>query len=252
MNPRPAPDAGRMKPETLIAAVTAARRPAWSAASCGQHRPVLPAWRTGLSSAIAALGLLGLMLASASAHGDSLDTLRAFVTEVKTGRSAFTQTVTSPDGAKKKLSSGSFEFARPHRFRFAYTRPYEQLIVADGEKVWLHDIDLNQVTVRPFTEALGATPAALLAGTAIERDFELKALPDEGGLQWAQALPRAAEGAFKSVRVGFRGTTLAAVEIVDAFGQRSRLEFSAFEANPKLAADRFRFVPPAGADVIAP
>jgi outer membrane lipoprotein carrier protein len=197
-----------------------------------------------------ALGLL-LMLTPPAARADALGTLKAFVAEVKTGRAAFTQTVTSPDGVKKKLSSGSFEFARPNRFRFAYTRPYEQLIVADGEKVWLLDTDLNQVTVRPFTEALGATPAALLAGTAIERDFELKALPDEGGLQWALALPRTTEGAFKSVRVGFRGATLAAVEIVDAFGQRSRLEFSAFEANPKLPADRFRFVPPVGADVIA-
>lgn len=197
-----------------------------------------------------ALGLL-LMLVPLAARADALGTLRAFTAEVKTGRATFIQTVTAPDGVKKKLSSGSFEFARPNRFRFAYTRPYEQLIVADGEKVWLLDTDLNQVTVRPFNEALGATPAALLAGSAIERDFELKALPDEGGLQWVQALPRAADGAFKSVQVGFRGTTLAAVEIVDAFGQRSRLEFSAFESNPKLAADRFRFTPPAGADVIA-
>ena len=196
------------------------------------------------------LGLL-LLTAPFAARADALGTLKAFVAEVKTGRATFTQTVTSPDGVKKKLSSGSFEFARPNRFRFAYSRPYEQLIVADGEKVWLLDSDLNQVTVRPFNEALGATPAALLAGTAIERDFELKALPDEGGLQWAQALPRTTEGSFNSVRVGFRGATLAAVEIVDAFGQRSRLEFSAFEANPKLATDRFRFTPPAGADVIA-
>lgn len=228
----------------------------WRQARCAAlrwlRRPVPSARRASGFGMVGALSLPVLMLVSAAARADSLDTLKAFVAEVRTGRSAFTQTVTSPDGAKKKLSTGSFEFARPNRFRFAYTRPYEQLIVADGEKVWLHDVDLNQVTVRPFTEALGATPAALLAGTAIERDFQLKALPDEGGLQWAQALPRATDGAFKSVRVGFRGTALAAVEIVDAFGQRSRLDFSAFEANPKLAADRFRFTPPAGADVIGP
>lgn len=192
-----------------------------------------------------------LLLAAAAAQADALDTLRGFVADVKTGRAAFTQTVTSPDGAKKKSSTGSFEFSRPNRFRFDYTKPYAQQIVSDGDKVWLHDVDLNQVTVRSAAAAIGATPAALLAGSAIEKDFELKALPDEGGLQWAQALPRATEGSFKSLKIGFRAGALAAVEIVDAFGQRSRLDFPAFEANPALPAERFRFTPPAGADVIA-
>ena len=218
----------------------------------GTHRAPPGAWPWALARRLAALGALFVALVfPMAARADALDTLRAFVAEVRSGRASFTQTVTSPDGAKKKSSSGSFEFSRPKRFRFAYLRPYEQLIVADGEKVWLHDLDLNQVTVRPFDQALGATPAALLAGASIEGDFELKALPDEGGLQWVQALPRATDGAFKSVRVGFRGATLAAVEIVDAFGQRSRLDFSAFESNPRLAPERFRFTPPAGADVIS-
>lgn len=195
--------------------------------------------------------LAALCLAAGAARADAIDTLKRFVAEVKTGRAAFTQTVTSPDGAKKKTSSGSFEFSRPNRFRFAYAKPYEQLIVADGQKVWLYDTDLEQVTVRPFTQALGASPAALLAGATLEKDFELRPLPDEAGLQWAQALPRTKEGSFQSLKVGFRGKTLAAVEIVDAFGQRSRLDFSQFEADPPLAADRFRFTPPPGADVIA-
>ncbi|HKX94767.1 MAG TPA: outer membrane lipoprotein chaperone LolA [Methylibium sp.] len=197
--------------------------------------------------------LLGctLLLAAAAAQANALDRLRGFIADVKTGRAPFTQVVTSPDGAKKKTSTGSFEFSRPNRFRFDYTKPYAQQIVSDGDKVWLHDVDLNQVTVRSAAAAIGATPAALLAGSAIDKDFDLKALPDEGGLQWAQALPRASEGSFKSLKIGFKGHTLAAVEIVDAFGQRSRLDFSAFEANPALAAERFRFTPPAGADVIA-
>ncbi|HSV69818.1 MAG TPA: outer membrane lipoprotein chaperone LolA [Methylibium sp.] len=195
-----------------------------------------------------ALALAGTLPVQAA---DSLDTLRGFIAGVKTGRAPFTQTVTSPDGVKKKQSSGSFEFSRPNRFRFDYTKPYAQQIVSDGDKVWLHDVDLNQVTVRSAAAALGATPAALLAGSTIDKDFELKALPDEGGLQWAQALPRATEGSFKSLKIGFRSGTLAVVEIVDAFGQRSRLDFGAFEANPVLAAERFRFTPPAGTDVIA-
>lgn len=193
---------------------------------------------------------VGVLLTAGAARADALDTLKSFVAEVKTGRASFIQTVTSPDGAKKKSSSGSFEFSRPNRFRFDYAKPYEQLIVGDGQKVWLYDADLNQVTVRPFNEALGATPAALLAGSAIDKDFQLKALPDDGGLQWVQAVPKSKDAGVQSLKVGFRGKELAAVEIVDAFGQRSRLDFAQVESNPNLAAERFRFTPPAGADVI--
>jgi outer membrane lipoprotein carrier protein len=189
---------------------------------------------------------------SGFAQADSLDALKSFVADVKSGRADFTQTVTSPDGAKTKKSSGSFEFARPNRFRFAYSKPYEQLIVGDGQKVWLHDLDLNQVTVRPFDRALGATPAALLAGGSLDKDFDLKALPDADGLQWAQALPRTKDGSFQSLKVGFAGgNKLAAIEIVDAFGQRSRLDFKSFEPNAAVPAERLRFTPPAGVDVLS-
>jgi outer membrane lipoprotein carrier protein len=186
----------------------------------------------------------------ATAHADALSTLKAFTTDAKTGRAAFTQTVTSPDGKKQRSSSGSFEFARPDRFRFDYRKPYEQQIVGDGQKVWLFDPDLNQVTVRPMSQALGATPAALLAGNAIERDFTLRALPDEGGLQWAEASPRLKDSGIQALKIGFRSGALAAIEILDGFGQRSRIEFSAIESNPQLGAERFRFAPPAGADVV--
>lgn len=198
-----------------------------------------------------ALILAGALLAAPTlSQADALDTLKAFVAEAKTGRAVFTQTVTSPDGRKQRQSSGSFEFARPNRFRFAYTKPYEQLIVADGQKVWLYDADLNQVTVRPLSQALGATPASLLAGSDIGRDFDLRALPDDGGLQWLQATPKLKDGGVQTLKIGFRTGALAALEIQDAFGQRSRLDFSQVETNPALPAERFRFTPPAGADVI--
>jgi len=158
--------------------------------------------------------------------------------------------VTSPDGAKTKTSSGRFEFARPDRFRFAYEKPYEQLIVSDGAKVWIYDPDLQQATARPAARAVGATPAALLAGAALERDFALKALPDAQGLEWVEAAPRAQEAQFKSLRVGFAGKTLAAIEIIDGFGQKSQLRFSGVETNVSPAPETFRFVPPAGVDVI--
>ena len=196
------------------------------------------------------LAALALAFTGFAAHADAVDTLRAFIRDVNSGRAQFTQTVTSPDGAKKKVSSGSFEFARPNRFRFAYAKPFEQLIVADGQKVWIYDADLNQASSRKFSSALGATPAALLAGGSLDKDFDLFAVPAKDGLEWAQANPKAKDGAFKSVRVGFRGKDLAAVEIVDAFDQRSLLQFSQFTSGVSFAADAFRFTPPAGADVI--
>jgi len=184
------------------------------------------------------------------ARADAVDTLREFVRDVKSGRSAFTQTVTASDGARKKTSSGQFEFLRPGRFRFNYTKPFEQLIVADGVKVWIYDADLNQASSRKLSQALGATPAALLAGSSLDADFVLSAQPARDGLEWARATPRLKDGAFQSMTVGFKGRELAAVEIVDSFGQRSVLQFSRFEANVALDADRFRYTPPAGADVI--
>jgi outer membrane lipoprotein carrier protein len=197
------------------------------------------------------LGLaLAAALATPSVLADPVETLRGFVRDVKSGRASFIQTVTSPDGVKKKTSSGSFDFARPNRFRFAYAKPFEQTIVGDGEKVWIYDADLNQVSVRKLGQALGATPAALLAGGSLERDFDLSNLPPRDGLDWAEAKPKAKDGAFQAVRVGFKGKDLAALEIIDSFGQKSLLQFSGFAANTAIAPETFRFAVPAGADVI--
>ena len=193
---------------------------------------------------------VAMLAATSIAHADAVDTLREFVREVKSGRADFTQTVTAVDSGRHKVSRGHFEFLRPNRFRFVYTKPFEQTIVADGQKVWIYDADLNQASSRRLAQALGSTPAALLAGGNLEQDFVLSAQPSQGGLDWALATPRLAEGSFKSLRVGFKGKDLAAVEIVDSFGQRSLLQFGAFSANVALTAEQFRFVPPAGADVI--
>jgi outer membrane lipoprotein carrier protein len=191
-----------------------------------------------------------LLVAGAGARADAVGALREFSRDVKSARASFTQVVTAPDGKKQKISTGTFELARPDRFRFAYVKPYPQLIVSDGQKVWIHDADLNQVTTRPADQALGATPAALLAGSALDKDFELAALPDADGLAWVQAKPRAADSTYRSIRIGFRAKQLAAIEILDSFGQRSRLDFQDLTTNTPLAPERFRFTPPAGADVI--
>ena len=203
-----------------------------------------------MKAALRSLAALVLMTTAALAQADAVGTLREFVRDVKTGHAAFTQTVTSPDGAKKKSSSGSFDFARPNRFRFAYAKPFEQAIVADGERVWIYDADLNQVSTRKLGQALGATPAALLAGGSLEKDFDLSNLPARDGLEWAEARPKTRDGAFQTVHVGFQGKTLAALEIIDSFGQKSLLRFDAFAANGAVAPETFRFTPPAGADVI--
>jgi outer membrane lipoprotein carrier protein len=190
------------------------------------------------------------LLACGIARADAVDTLREFVRDVASGKAAFTQTVTSPDGARRKTSSGTFEFARPNRFRFAYTKPFEQTIVADGTKVWIYDADLNQVSSRKLAQAIGSTPAALLAGGSLDQDFVLASQPSQGGLEWALATPKVKDGPFQSMKVGFRGKELAAVEIVDGFGQKSLLQFNGFVPNAPVDPAHFRFVAPAGADVL--
>lgn len=195
----------------------------------------------------AAIALMGSCIA---AHADAVATLRNFVKDVRSGRALFSQTVISPDGARQKKSSGNFEFIRPNLFRFSYTKPFEQLIVGDGQKVWIFDTDLNQVSSRKMSQALGGTPAALLAGGVPDKDFDLRSLPSKEGLDWVLASPKAEGAGFQSMQIGFRGQDLVAVEILDNFGQRSVLQFSSFVSNPVIPGERFQFKPPAGADLL--
>ncbi len=194
---------------------------------------------------------------ASAASATAQNSLENFVKTVKTGKADFTQVVTSPakDGQapRVKTSSGQFEFARPHRFRFTYVKPFEQTIVADGQTLWLYDVDLNQVTARK--QLLGSTPAALIASAAdvqaLQADFVLANAPDKDGLQWLQATPRAKDGQLQSVRLGFReGGTLEVLEMEDSFGQRSVLSFSRLQVNPALSANAFDFKVPLGADLI--
>jgi outer membrane lipoprotein carrier protein len=203
-----------------------------------------------MKTLLKACGLAALLALGAPAWADAVDALKGFVRDAKSGSAQFSQTVSSPGGKRKKTSSGSFEFQRPNQFRFSYNKPFEQTIVGDGQKVWIFDPDLNQASSRKMGQALGSTPAALLAGNTLERDFELKALPAEGGLDWVLATPRHADGNLQSLKIGFKGAELAAIDVVDGFGQRSQLQFSAVKTNIALAPERFRFVLPAGADLI--
>lgn len=187
-----------------------------------------------------------------------MESLEAFVKTVKSGRAEFTQTVTAPpkegQESRPKVSTGSFEFQRPGKFRFDYKKPFVQSIVADGDTLWLYDADLNQVTQRKQAQALGSTPAALIAAApdlrALQADFALEAAPERDGLQWVKATPKSKDGQLQSVQIGFQGDALSALEILDSFGQRSALKFGKVEVNPPLPAGTFQFKVPSGADVI--
>jgi outer membrane lipoprotein carrier protein len=210
-----------------------------------------------LKKTLTAIFLTTLFTASAASAG-ALDSLEDFVKTAKSGRADFTQVVTSPgrDGqaGRSKTSTGTFQFSRPNRFRFDYKKPFEQTIVADGQTLWLYDVDLNQVTARKQAQILGATPAALIASSpdlnALKKDFKLEASPDSGGMQWVQATPKAKDGQLHSVKIGFRGNELAALDIDDSFGQRSVITFNKLELNGGVAAEAFQFKPPQGADVV--
>jgi len=193
-----------------------------------------------------------------SAQASGLDSLENFVKSARSGRAEFTQVVTGParDGqaARSKTSTGTFEFARPNRFRFDYRKPFEQTIVADGQTLWLYDADLNQVTARKQSQVLGATPAALVASApdlaSLRKDFNLEAAGEKDGIQWVLATPKAKDGQLHSMRAGFRGNELAALEILDSFGQRSMLTFAKMQLNAAISPEQFQFRPPRGADVV--
>ena len=158
--------------------------------------------------------------------------------------------------ARTKTSSGSFEFQRPGRFKFVYKKPFEQTIVADGQTLWLHDVDLNQVTARGQKEVLGSTPAALIAaGTdlkGLSDAFDLKPGAAKDGLEWLEAKPKDRNGQLQMVRVGFKQGQLSVLDIEDSLGQRSVLTFSNWQSNAPLKAVDFKFEPPAGASVMRP
>lgn len=211
-------------------------------------------------------GLAITALSVGVACAGSLDTLETFLKSTKSGRADFTQVVTAPAKAgqavaRSKTSTGQFSFMRPTRFRFDYIRPFPQVIVADGQTLWLYDADLEQVTARKQAQALSSTPAALVATAAdlgaLQKEFTLEAQADADGLQWVQATPKNRESTIQSVRMGLRmdgvQVSLGKLEIFDAMGQRSVLSFERFEVNPvNLGAAQFSFAVPKGVSVIRP
>lgn len=199
----------------------------------------------------AALAAVFLGLAPRAAFANGLDDFLAFNAATKSATAHFEQQVFDRNGKVVENASGTFAFERPGKFRWIYLKPHMQVLVGDGTKLWIHDPDLNQVTVKHVDAALSSTPAALLAGrNDITALFTLRDAGKADGLDWVEATPKAADTGFDRVRLGLAGGKLAAMELFDQLGGHTMLRFSDLRANAALAPGMFRFTPPKGADVI--
>lgn len=195
--------------------------------------------------------LLSLFLASAAQAADGKARLDAFFKGLQTMRAEFVQTLVDTEQRVQEESEGVLLLLRPGRFRLDYFKPYSQVYVADGSKVWMYDKDLEQVTVRPQEDALGSTPAMLLSGSEpLEHNFILEELGDHEGFTWIDLKPREKDATFAYIRLALEGEVIRAMEMVDNFGQMTRLYFHTVSRNPALDAAAFRFTPPPGVDVV--
>lgn len=195
--------------------------------------------------------LLAALLPGASA-ASSVEELRSMLEQTTTARARFAQMVLDRNMKMLQQATGTMQFARPGKFRWEYEKPYEQVIVSDGARVWLYDKDLNQVTVRKFDRALGSSPAAILAGSnEIEKSYQFKSIGSQDGLEWLEAIPKTQDTAFERIKLGFGKAGLEAMELRDQFGQITVIKFSTIERNAKIPPEAFQFVPPKGSDVIS-
>ena len=196
---------------------------------------------------VAVLCLFAVPFAEAAA----VDKLHRFLDTMKTLRADFAQIVVAKNGKKSQQSSGVMMISRPGKFRWQIDKPYSQLLVGDGEKVWIYDQDLRQVTVKKVDAAIGSTPAALLVGgKTLEKNFTLREIGVRDGLEWLEAIPKTADSGFEKIQIGFSGNDVKAMELFDNFGQMTSLFFNNIDRNPPLAASLFSFKPPAGVDVL--
>ena len=192
-----------------------------------------------------------LLLMPALAQADAVQRLNSFFQSTSSMRAQFRQTVLDNQGRKVQDVTGYMQLSRPGKFRWDYNKPYVQVIVGDGQRVWLYDPELNQVTVRALDKVLGSSPAALLAGNKdIEKTFELKADVRQDDLEWVEVTPKDKDGGFERIYLGFKGENMQEMELHDNFGQTTVIEFSKLERNPKLNSQAFKFAPPKGTDVV--
>jgi len=194
-----------------------------------------------------------LALLANSAGAAALDQFKSFVAATKSARGEFTQTQVrkSTSGKAAPVSTGTFVFARPGKFIWTYQKPYEQVLQADGDTLYLYDKDLNQVTTKKLGNALGSSPAAILFGSNdLEKNFTLAEAGARDGLEWLNATPKAKDTTFEQIGIGLKDGVPQAMELKDNFGQTTLLKFTSFQRNPSLGAQAFKFTPPKGAEVV--
>ena len=200
--------------------------------------------------------VLLLILLPSMSYASALEQFKLFVSATRTARGEFSQRLVKADSDSGSMrlssaSSGSFIFARPGKFIWTYQKPYEQLLQADGDKLYIYDKDLNQVTIRPLGNAIGSSPAAILFGSNdLEKNFTLSEAGTRDGIEWLQAIPKTKDTNFEKIGIGLKDGMPVAMELRDSFGQVSILSFTRFEKNPSLSPAQFRFVVPKGADVL--
>lgn len=211
-------------------------------------------WNLGMTSKllvtsfIAALMMLPIQLL---ASDSATEKLNIFVQTVVTFKANFKQTVIDPQGNIMEEAQGKFSLERPGKFRWDYDQPYPQQIVADGERIWFYDVDLEQVSVQSQNEALADTPASLLSGETLPEDkYLLTDIASEDGLLWVELFPKDTESNFQTVTLAFDEHGLRQMIMKDSFEQRTRLVFSQPQENIELKEDEFVFIPPEGIDVI--
>jgi outer membrane lipoprotein carrier protein len=202
--------------------------------------------------------MFGTMLAAGSlalaggAHASALEQFKTFVSGTKSARGEFTQQQSrkAPNSKAAPMASGTFVFARPGKFIWIYQKPYDQVLQADGDQLYIYDKDLNQVTVKKLGNALGSSPAAILFGSNdLDKNFTLSEAGARDGMEWLNAVPKAKDTSFEQISIGLRDGVPQAMELKDAFGQTSVLKFTNFQRNPALPAQQFKFEIPKGADV---
>ncbi|MEK9826113.1 MAG: outer membrane lipoprotein chaperone LolA [Methylotenera sp.] len=195
--------------------------------------------------------LLPLIFCAVSAHADGMSNVKAFYQHTKSVRASFHQVVTDRQGRKIQEVDGEMQLKRPNKFRWDYSKPYEQQIISDGQQVWLYDMDLAQVTVNTLRQTVGSSPAALLAGDAnIDKSFRLSNASRKDELEWVSASPKDKESGFEKILMGFKDNKIQALSLIDSFGHTTNITFSNVEVNPVLDEKNFLFKPPQGVDVV--
>lgn len=202
---------------------------------------------------ITGLVVAGALALAGGAQASALEQFKSFVSGTKSARGEFTQQQVKKANATGKAtpnSSGTFVFARPGKFIWTYQKPYEQVLQADGDQLYIYDKDLNQVTIKKLGNALGSSPAAILFGSNdLEKNFTLSEAGERNGLEWLNATPKTKDTSFEQISIGLKDGVPQAMELKDNFGSTSVLTFKNFQRNPALGAQQFKFEVPKGADV---